>query len=137
MKKAKKTALKKKAPKNKAKTAKKGTVKSASTNKSGVTPLGDRVLVKPILVEVEEEKTSFGLIIPTTVSDKEQSERPEQGIVVAVGPGNRGKNGEMTQVQVKAGDKIMFAASYSAKKIKINGVEHILISEEDILAALN
>ncbi len=101
-----------------------------------VRPLGDRVLVKHLPQEAQEERTASGIIIPVTVTDKESGERPEHGVVVAVGAGKRTKDG-LIAPEVKVGNKVMFNASYSAKKIKIGGVEHYFVSEEDIIAVLD
>lgn len=98
------------------------TIKAASKNALGA-PYGDRVLVKP---EPIEEKTSFGIIIPDT-----NKEKPETGIVAAVGPGKRGGDNELVPVGVKVGDKIMFS-KYGYDEVKINGVEYYLIREDSI-----
>lgn len=104
---------------------------TSSTNKSGITPLGDRVLVRPLSPdEIENKVTSFGIIIPDTAKEK-----PEQGTVVAVGPGRRTDKGEVIPVAVKAGDRVMFA-KYGFEEVKIDGVEYYIVSEKDILAVL-
>ena len=95
-----------------------------SAPKSGIgQPYGDRVLVKP---SQAEETTSFGLIIPDSTKEK-----PEQGVVVAVGPGKKNDEGKLIPVGVKVGDKIMFS-KYGYDEIKINGTEYYLIREESI-----
>ena len=86
-------------------------------------PYGDRVLVKPA---APEEVTSFGLIIPDT-----SKEKPEQGIVVAVGPGKKNDDGKVVPMGVKVGDRIMFS-KYGYEEIKLNGVEYYLIQENSI-----
>ena len=103
---------------------------------SGIRPVGDRILVKHLPQEAHEERTASGIIIPVTITGKEGGERPEHGLVVAVGPGKRTKEGLIAS-EVKVGDKVMFNASYSAKKINIGGAEHYFISEEDVIAVLN
>lgn len=116
---------KKKAPAKK-KATKTVTKKSApqATEKSTMgRPYGDRVLVKP---GKPEETTSFGLIIPDSVKEK-----PEQGIVVAVGPGKRDEDGNLMPLLVKPGDHIMFS-KYSYDEITIKGVDYYLIREESI-----
>lgn len=120
-KKAKKAVKKaaKKAPKAVKKTAK---AVVAKKNTLG-TPYGDRVLVKP---QAAEEKTSFGIIIPN-----DSREKPEQGTVVAVGPGKRGDDNELVPLGVKVGDTIMFN-KYGYEEIKINGVEYYLVKEDSI-----
>jgi len=99
-----------------------------TSNKAGVMPLGDRVLVKP---QPTETTTSFGIIIPDTAKEK-----PETGMVVAVGPGRKLESGTVQAVGVKVGDKVMFN-KYGFDEIKIAGVEYYLISEANILAILN
>src|SRR3989344_565440 len=86
-------------------------------------PYGDRVLVKPA---APEEVTSFGLIIPDTAKEK-----PEQGTVVAVGPGKKNDEGKIVPLSVKTGDRIMFS-KYGYDEIKINGVEYYIIREDSI-----
>lgn len=87
------------------------------------TPYGDRVLVKPT---PQEETTSFGLIIPDSTKEK-----PETGVVVAVGPGKRGDDNELVPVGVQVGDKIMFS-KYGYDEVKVNGTDYYLIREESI-----
>ncbi len=86
-------------------------------------PYGDRVLVKP---QAAEEKTSFGIIIPGQAQEK-----PEQGVVVAVGEGKIAADGKILPMRVKVGDTIMFN-KYGYEEIKINGVEYYLVKEESI-----
>jgi chaperonin GroES len=92
-----------------------------------VKPLNDRVLVLRI---GEEEKTSGGIIIPDTAKEK-----PQEGKVVAVGPGKINEEGKKIALDVKAGDKILFG-KYSGTEIKIDGVEHLIMREDDILAII-
>jgi len=118
--------MKKKAKKKVMKTAKKAVKKTAqpSVQKNTLgTPYADRVLVKPAAAE---EVTSFGIIIPDSSKDK-----PEQGVVVAVGPGKRADDGELVPVAVKVGDKIMFN-KYGYDEVKIDGTEYYLIREDNI-----
>ena len=103
----------------------------ASGKVSGpVRPLGDRVLLKPTPME-EGKKLPSGIIIPETV-DKE---KPEQGVVIAVGPGKRGENGNLIPVGVKVGDKVVFS-KYGYDEVKVNGVEYYVVREENILAVI-
>lgn len=88
------------------------------------TPYGDRVLVKP---QAAETQTSFGIIIPDQAKEK-----PEQGVVVAVGPGKRGDDNELIPVGVKVGDTVLLK-KYAYEEVKINGVEYYLASEDGIL----
>lgn len=87
------------------------------------TPYGDRVLVKPM---PQDTVTSFGIIIPDTAKEK-----PEQGKVVAVGPGRKGEDGKVIPVSVNVGDKIMFS-KYGYDEVRINGDDYYLIREESI-----
>ena len=121
----KKSKSKKKVVKKAKKTLKKAPVLS---NKAGMMPLGDRVLVKP---QVQETTTAFGIIIPDSAKEK-----PETGVVVAVGPGKKTDNGSVVPVGVKVGDKVMFS-KYGFDEVKVAGVEYYLISEANILAILN
>jgi chaperonin GroES len=90
-------------------------------------PLNDRVLV----LRVEEvQKTAGGIIIPDTAKEK-----PREGKVVAAGPGKMGDNGKRIPLQVKEGDKVLFS-KYAGTEIKINGVEHVFMKEDDILGVL-
>ena len=92
-----------------------------------VKPLNDRVLV---LRTGEEGKTAGGIIIPDTAKEK-----PQEGKVVAVGPGKVNDEGKKIALDVKAGDKILFG-KYSGTEINIDGVEHLIMREDDILAII-
>ena len=92
-----------------------------------IRPLGDRILVKRIK---EEEKTKGGIIIPDTAKEK-----PQEGKVVAVGKGKHDDNGKLIPLEVKAGDKILFG-KYSGSEIKLEGEEHLILREDDILGIL-
>jgi chaperonin GroES len=89
-----------------------------------IRPLQDRVIVKRI---EEEEKTKGGIIIPDTAKEK-----PQEGKVVAVGKGKVNDDGKLTPLDVKVGDKILFG-KYSGSEIKLNGEEHLIMREDDIL----
>lgn len=91
-------------------------------------PLNDRLVVKAL---PKEEVTKSGIILPDTV-DKE---RPEQGEVIAVGPGKLLDNGQRSTVGVKVGDKVIFK-KYAPDEVKIDGQEYLVISEYDVLAVL-
>jgi chaperonin GroES len=93
-----------------------------------IRPLHDRVLVKRIEAE---EKTAGGLIIPDTAKEK-----PIQAEVVAVGAGKRDKDGKLHAPEVKAGDRILFS-KYSGTEVKIDGEEHLIMREDDILAVID
>src|SRR5262249_26226271 len=89
-----------------------------------IRPLQDRVIVRRI---AEEEKTKGGIIIPDTAKEK-----PQEGKVVAVGKGKVNDDGKLIPLQVKVGEKILFG-KYSGSEIKIDGEEHLIMREEDIL----
>ena len=88
-------------------------------------PLEDRVLVLRIQ---EEEKTSGGIVIPDTAKEK-----PMQGKVIAVGPGKVDEKGKRIPMEVKKNDRVIFG-KYAGNEIKIDGVEHLIMREDDILA---
>jgi chaperonin GroES len=90
-------------------------------------PLNDRVLVKRL---EGEDKTAGGLYIPDTAKEK-----PSKGEVVAVGPGKKADDGETIPMSVKAGDHVLFN-KYAGTEIKIDGVEHLVMREDDILAVI-
>ena len=91
-------------------------------------PLGDRVLVKRV---EEEEKTKGGIIIPDTAKEK-----PQEGEVVAVGPGARDDSGKIQPLDVKAGDRILFG-KWSGTEVKIDGEDLIIMKESDVLGVLS
>ncbi len=92
-----------------------------------IRPLQDRVIVKRI---AEEEKTKGGIIIPDTAKEK-----PQEGKVVAVGKGKTNDEGKLVALEVKVGDKILFG-KYSGSEFKLNGEEHLIMREEDILGVI-
>jgi chaperonin GroES len=92
-----------------------------------IRPLNDRVLV----LRIEEEgKTSGGIIIPDTAKEK-----PLEGKVVAVGPGKTDENGKIIPLEVKKNDRVLFG-KYAGTEIKIDGVEHLILKEDDILGII-
>ena len=93
-----------------------------------IRPLQDRVLVKRLDEEVE--KTKGGIIIPDTAKEK-----PQQGKVIAVGKGKQNDDGKVTPLDVKVGDTILFG-KYSGSEIKLDGEEHLILREEDILGVV-
>ena len=93
-----------------------------------IRPLHDRVLIKRL---EEEDKTAGGLFIPDTAKEK-----PIRGKVIAVGAGKRDKDGKVLALEVKAGDKVLFS-KYSGTEVKIDGDEHLIMREEDLLAILD
>ena len=90
-------------------------------------PVGDRVLVKRV---EEEAKTKGGIIIPDTAKEK-----PQEGKVVAVGTGTRKDNGEITPLDVKAGDRVLFG-KWGGTEVKIDGEDLLILKESDILGVL-
>ena len=90
-------------------------------------PLGDRVLVRRV---EEEEKTRGGIIIPDTAKEK-----PQEGEVVAVGPGARDEDGERIDMDVKAGDRILFG-KWSGTEVRIDGEDLLIMKESDILGVV-
>ena len=92
-----------------------------------IRPLQDRILVKRI---DEEEKTKGGIIIPDTAKEK-----PQEGRVIAVGKGKLSEDGKLVALEVQKGDRILFS-KYAGTEIKLEGDEHIIIREEDVLAVL-
>ncbi len=88
-------------------------------------PLGDRVVLEPV---AEEQRTKSGIVLPDTI-DKQ---RPEQGKVIAVGPGHY-ENGRLVPVGVKKGDVVLFT-KYGPTEVKIEGKEYLIAEEKDILA---
>ncbi len=90
-------------------------------------PLHDRVLVRRL---EEEERTKGGIIIPETAKEK-----PMRGEIVAAGGGKSGDDGKLIPMSVKAGDKVLFN-KYAGTEIKIDGVEHLVMREDDILAII-
>jgi chaperonin GroES len=91
-------------------------------------PLGDRVLVKRV---EEEQKTKGGIIIPDTAKEK-----PQEGEVVAVGPGARDDQGKINALELKAGDRILFG-KWSGTEVKIDGEDLIIMKESDVLGVLS
>jgi len=93
-----------------------------------LSPLHDQVIIKPLSAE---EKTQSGIILPDTVS----KERPEQGEVVAVGPGRLLDNGQRSPLSVQVGQKVMFK-KYSTEELKYDCQEYLVVAERDILAII-
>lgn len=90
-------------------------------------PLGDRVLIKPLEAE---EKTTAGIVLPDTAREK-----PQQGEVVAVGPGRLLENGKRVEMAVKAGDRVLYAR-YAGTELKEGDTKYLILSERDILAVV-
>jgi len=90
-------------------------------------PLHDRVVVERIDAEA---KSAGGIIIPDTAQEK-----PQQGKVVAVGPGGRDESGKLIPIDVKAGDRVLFG-KWSGTEVKIDGVEYLIMKESDIMGVI-
>lgn len=90
-------------------------------------PLHDRVVVKRVDAE---EKTAGGIIIPDTAKEK-----PQEGEVIAVGPGGRDETGKLIPIDLKAGDRVLFA-KWSGTEVKLDAVEYLIMKESDVLGVL-
>ena len=92
-----------------------------------IKPLDDRVLIEPMS---KEEKTKSGIVLPDTAEEK-----PEQGRVIAIGPGRIDNNGNRIPMNVKIGDTVLFT-KYGPSEIKVDGKEYLIAKEEEILAII-
>ena len=90
-------------------------------------PLGDRIVVEPI---EQEEQTALGIFLPETAKEK-----PQQGKVIAAGPGARKDSGERIVMDVKVGDKVLYAR-YAGTNVKLDGKEYLILKESDVLAVV-
>jgi len=93
-----------------------------------IKPLSDHILIEPIK---EEEKTKTGILLPETA----EKEKPEQGMVIAVGPGRKTASGKIVPLSVQPGQKVLFT-KYGPNEIKVDDKEYLIVKEEDILAIL-
>ncbi len=93
-----------------------------------IKPLSDHILVEPIK---EKEKTKTGILLPETA----EKERPEQGKVIAVGPGKKNEDGKIIPIDVKPGQTVLFT-KYGPNEIKVDEKEYLIAKEEDILAII-
>lgn len=100
---------------------------NATTVKLKLRPLADRVVIKKLDAE---EKTAGGIVIPDTAKEK-----PQQGEILAVGPGKFDENGKRQRMELKDGDKVLFA-KYSGTEVKLDGIEYVIMAERDILAVI-
>ena len=89
-----------------------------------IRPLHDRVIVKRL---EEERKTASGIVIPDAAAEK-----PDQGLILAVGPGKRDENGKQVALDVKVGDRVLFG-KYAGQTVKVDGDEVLVMREEDIM----
>lgn len=90
-------------------------------------PLGDRVIVEPL---EGEEQTASGILLPETAKEK-----PQQGLIVAAGPGRRDDDGKVVNMDVKLNDKVLYA-KYAGTEIKVSGKKLLILKEADILAVV-
>jgi chaperonin GroES len=91
-------------------------------------PLGDRVVLKPV---EKEERTKSGIVLPDTAKEK-----PQEGMVEAVGTGRVLDNGSKVPVDLKVGDRVLYA-KYAGNEFKIEDIEYLIVSEKDVLAVLD
>ena len=97
-------------------------------NKLKLKPLGGRVIVEPI---EQEEMTAGGIILPETAKEK-----PQEGKILAAGPGERDEDGERIPMEVQVGDKVLYA-KYSGTEVKMDGKKVLILRESDILAVID
>lgn len=100
---------------------------TATKKKTQLVPLADRIVITPLK---QDEVTASGLVIPDTAKEK-----PQQGEVVAVGPGRLDDNGKRIPIDVNIGDRILYA-KYTGTDIKLDGEDYIVLNDKDILAKL-
>ena len=98
---------------------------TATASKTKLRPLGDRVVIEPT---PREEMTKSGIVLPDTAKEK-----PQEGTVLAVGPGAFDNDGKRVPIDVKAGDKVLYA-KYAGTEFKVEGDELLIVSQKDILA---
>ncbi|MBI3978270.1 MAG: co-chaperone GroES [Chloroflexi bacterium] len=98
-----------------------------TASKTTLRPLGDRALVKPL---PREEVTKTGIVLPDTAKEK-----PQEGLVLAVGPGPRLDNGQLEPMPIKVGDRVLYAG-YAGTELKLDNEDHLILRESDLLAVL-
>ena len=101
--------------------------KRAPVLKTKLRPLGDRVVIQPV---PREEMTKSGIVIPDTVKEK-----PQEGMVLAVGPGRILDDGKREQIDVRKGDKVLYA-KYAGTEFKLDGEDLLIVGQKDILAVI-
>lgn len=98
-----------------------------------IKPLGERVVVRPLTEDEKGSSTASGIIIPDSVKE----EKPEQGVVIAVGPGKWNEDGDARlAIEVKVGDKVVFS-KYGYDEVKVDKQEYFIVSESSILGIIN
>ena len=98
---------------------------TATTSATQLRPLGDRVVIQPI---AREDMTKSGIVLPDTAKEK-----PQEGLVLAVGPGRILDDGKREQIDVKKGDKVLYA-KYAGTEFKVEGEDLLIVGQKDILA---
>jgi chaperonin GroES len=101
------------------------TLATATASKTKLRPLGDRVVIEPT---PREEMTKSGIVLPDTAKEK-----PQEGTILAVGPGAFDNDGKRVPIDVKTGDKVLYA-KYAGTEFKVEGEELLIVSQKDILA---
>lgn len=101
---------------------------TVTLNVSSLQPLGDRILIK---IQDANEQTTGGIILPDTAKDK-----PQVGEVVQIGVGKRSDDGKLQPIDVQVGDKVLYS-KYAGTEINLNGADHMLLREQDILAVVS
>ena len=104
------------------------TTKAKARAKTIFQPLGDRVVIKP---SEKEEVTRSGLVIPDTAKEK-----PQEGTIIAVGPGRVADDGKRIAMEVKVGDRVLYS-KYAGSEYKEDGAEYLIVRESDVLAKLS
>ena len=99
-----------------------------STATKTIAPLEDRILVRP---EEGEETTASGIVIPDTAKEK-----PQEGTVLAIGPGKRSDTGDQIPMEVAEGDRVIYS-KYGGTEVKYNGEDYLILSARDVLAVIN
>jgi len=99
--------------------------KNSAKSSTKLVPLHDRIVIRPV---VQEEVLASGIVIPDTAKEK-----PQQGVVIAVGPGRLDDDGKRIQMDVRVGDRVLYA-KYTGQEVKIDQEELIVLSEKDVLA---
>jgi chaperonin GroES len=100
---------------------------AASATKIELKPLGDRVVIEAV---EQAQTTAGGVFLPDTAKEK-----PQEGLIIAVGPGRKTDKGELVPMDLKVGDKVIYS-KYSGSEIKLEGTEYLIISEKDVLAVV-
>jgi chaperonin GroES len=120
-----KASAKKSARRPVAKAALRPAARNGAKSSTKLVPLHDRIVIRPV---VQEEVLASGIVIPDTAKEK-----PQQGIVIAVGPGRLDDNGKRVAMDVRQGDRVLYA-KYTGQEVKIDQEELIVLAEKDVLA---